>query len=349
MGVMEARRRILLNQPHLVSASGNPIAFSTNFPANLAECKAAFSPVQAGSGDPSPQNIRSISGWSSCNLWRTGKNLFDKSNKTVLNAYVDTSAIVTSSASRTVCVACKPNTQYAISKTASLRFAIGYIKTDTPAVRDAVYSYTYNHSATALTITTGDGATWLVLWIYTSQYDTLTLDQICDTLQIEVASAATAYSPYSGSSYPVTFPAEAGTVYGGYVDLVNGEVWQTYKFATKTWGEYGVTVNLGSNTRRRFDFSSTVSTQTGVGKYCSVAPWVYSFAQDSLHFYVENGYAWVYLPTGTDDTLTFDLAVPLITPIRVGTLTPQQIKSFKGANTIWSDTNGNVDIKYWKH
>ena len=32
------------------------------------------------------------------------------------------------------------------------------------------------------------------------------------------------YEPYQGNAYPITFPSSAGTVYGGYVDAVNGKL-----------------------------------------------------------------------------------------------------------------------------
>jgi len=31
------------------------------------------------------------------------------------------------------------------------------------------------------------------------------------------------------------------------------------------------------------------------------------------------------------------------------TLTPQTIKALKGINNIWSDANGNIEVKFWKH
>jgi endo-alpha-1,4-polygalactosaminidase (GH114 family) len=31
------------------------------------------------------------------------------------------------------------------------------------------------------------------------------------------------------------------------------------------------------------------------------------------------------------------------------TLTPQQILTLKGINNVYSDTNGQMEIKYWKH
>ena len=42
----------------------------------------SIEPVQSGSGDPSPSNVRPISGWSEANVTRTGKNLYDKTKVT---------------------------------------------------------------------------------------------------------------------------------------------------------------------------------------------------------------------------------------------------------------------------
>lgn len=57
--------------------TGNPVSFTTNVSKPLSVL-AAFSPVQAGSGDTSPENVRPITGWSGVTAWRTGVNLFDE-------------------------------------------------------------------------------------------------------------------------------------------------------------------------------------------------------------------------------------------------------------------------------
>lgn len=45
------------------TVTGNPAEFSTNLARSLQSFEIPFSPVQSGSGDPSPSNIRPISGW----------------------------------------------------------------------------------------------------------------------------------------------------------------------------------------------------------------------------------------------------------------------------------------------
>ena len=49
----------------------------------------------------------------------------------------------------------------------------------------------------------------------------LTVDTVVK-IQAELGSTATAYEPYQGTTYDITFPTEAGTVYGGTVDVVTG-------------------------------------------------------------------------------------------------------------------------------
>ena len=78
INLIASRRRIVMAQPHLVTPTpANPVAFSATLAAPLKSLECAFSPVQAGSGDPSPENVRPISGWTNCNVVRCGKNLFD--------------------------------------------------------------------------------------------------------------------------------------------------------------------------------------------------------------------------------------------------------------------------------
>lgn len=74
------RRNIILNSaPHIESASGTLVNFNTDLNASLKECKVNFLPIQEGSGEPSPENIRNVNGWNSLEIIRCGKNLIDKS------------------------------------------------------------------------------------------------------------------------------------------------------------------------------------------------------------------------------------------------------------------------------
>ena len=60
------------------SVSGNPVSFvdgGDNIP--FKDLTIALTPKQAGSGDPGPNNIRAISGWTSVDINQSGINIFD--------------------------------------------------------------------------------------------------------------------------------------------------------------------------------------------------------------------------------------------------------------------------------
>lgn len=76
MDMMSLRRRVLVNQNKLVSASGNPLTFNTPLTKPLKECVVRFTPKQSGSGTPSPENVREIVGKNGITVWQSGKNLY---------------------------------------------------------------------------------------------------------------------------------------------------------------------------------------------------------------------------------------------------------------------------------
>lgn len=61
--VMLHMKQIISNEPHIETINGKMISFSTDVPTTLKQCKINFAPVQSGSSDPSPSNIRPIAGW----------------------------------------------------------------------------------------------------------------------------------------------------------------------------------------------------------------------------------------------------------------------------------------------
>lgn len=73
--LMTARRKILLNEPHTELISAETANFKTDMVSSLKECKIHFEPLQEGSGDPSPTNVRPIKGYSQVKLKHTGRNV----------------------------------------------------------------------------------------------------------------------------------------------------------------------------------------------------------------------------------------------------------------------------------
>ena len=135
-------------------------------------------------------------------LANLSKNLFDKENATIVNRYVSTDKkIATSSNARSIIIPCQPNTTYTFSKIQSTRFYLGYTTAEIETGTD-VYNNTIDNNATYLTITTGENAKYLVVYVYNSVYDTnTTLEEILDSAQLEFGSIATQYEPYKKSFY----------------------------------------------------------------------------------------------------------------------------------------------------
>lgn len=126
-----------------------------------------------------------------------GKNLFDKDNANILNALINgtTKVITAFNSCRTFYINCKSNTTYTISKLASTRFIIG-TTTNVPITSMTCNSIIQNNEASSITITTETNDNYLCVFYYNSSSDTLTEQQILDSIQIEKGSTATSYVPY---------------------------------------------------------------------------------------------------------------------------------------------------------
>lgn len=142
-----------------------------------------------------PQDIEVIEG--SVGVDVVGKNLFDKNDtsKMLVNHYFyakDT--IKTGSGLKMAYIPCKPNTTYTVSKIVSARFIIGYTN-EVPAHGVLVIGGTQNNTEKALTTTTSSDAKYLCVF-YKHSSDTLTAEEIEDTIQIEENYKATEYESY---------------------------------------------------------------------------------------------------------------------------------------------------------
>ena len=65
----------------IVTAASGIVSFVTNI-VHTTKVVCEFSPVQSGSGDPSPSNVRAISGWTGCEIIQAGANCFNPSADT---------------------------------------------------------------------------------------------------------------------------------------------------------------------------------------------------------------------------------------------------------------------------
>lgn len=159
-------------------------------------------PIQAGSGDPSPDNIRPISGRTGVTVTRTGKNLL--SDGTVYkngNQYT-----VGASSTRDYPFFLKAGT-YTASNAGTASYMYWQLK------GTSINNIIHDANTTVGTFTLPQDG-WYRFWFYS-----IVADASFTNIQIELGSTTT-YEPYVGASYPVSWQSEAGTVYGGTVDVV---------------------------------------------------------------------------------------------------------------------------------
>lgn len=325
--------------------------------------KVNITPVQSGSGDPSPSNVRPISGWNGVNVMRTGKNLLPM-------------PIVSGSYAYTTVIAVNDDKSFTIAKTNGsgwTSFILGRFM-----LKQGTYTLIEsddNSSNAQMVLDKVIGDTTEILLTtrntkritFTVEADTLvqarylrsaTADNVLTKLMLFVGDTATAtdYEPYSGDTYSITFPSSAGTVYGGTLDVVSGELVVNraiVDLGSLTWSYIPDHKVFSSVIRGIKDIGDTrvpnaISSAFTAGSWTAVATDVTKNAM----FCFLPGYNQVrFRNVLYNDAATFKAAMDgvklcyeLATPITYN-LTPTEVKSLLGINNIWSDA-GDMDVEY---
>ena len=211
--------------------TGNPITCNPveDYPLSAV---VTLKPKQAGSGDPSPENVRPISGRNSLEVTRCGKNLINAAkyyNKPNLWTY-----------DGNTWVGLNPYYYYLVLAPVYLQSGNITISVNVDSEYNTMRVLVSKNGgqtssgATVVAITSpGDfTGTYSVpeaglYYVKFADYadhpgNMVTLSNI----QIEVGSTPTPYEPYQGNDYTLTLPE---TIYGGTVDAVTG-------VGSKTWG-----------------------------------------------------------------------------------------------------------------
>lgn len=323
-----------------------PIAsFDDGTDAPVVELVIDIKPVQSGSGAPSPVNVRPISGWTKANVTNGGKNFAPPAvPSNVIEGQLDASSLKIASASnaRVFAIPVPKNTQICVQKKSSdtSGYSLGLGNTGDIAVGTPYYTPAGFTNVATQIINTDEHA-----WLYVQSVSLEKAQSLFTTgeFMVSVGSARTEYEAPTGTTYSVTFPVEAGTVYGGTIDLVNWKLIVNMVIETFVWNNGTSSTDLGNNIRKRFTLSNVSITATDVSKMlCSVAPINRSYTNDAVHAYSDPQYAFVFLPEDTDSDLEFQYGYQLATPIEYN-LTAQQINTLLGSNNIWADT-GNINL-----
>jgi hypothetical protein len=209
---LDSKADIIVN-----SASGAIVSIPDAKAAPVVGLTVGIEPVQSGSGDPSPDNVRPISGWTEAKITKTGKNLFptalpDNAIKALESGGVLVSAVNTMFFG----IPCKPNTDYYYSADEKGAIASIYLGDKAPALGDAVVKINAMANLKERAFNTGTHTWVLIQIVNASSFDKIAANHA----MLEVGSAKTSYEPTIPST-EVTIDLD-GTVYGGTVDVLTG-------------------------------------------------------------------------------------------------------------------------------
>lgn len=352
-------------EPVWATAAGNPITISA-MAAPLQALRVDFSPVQAGSGTPAPDNVRPITGFSElkAHLGRN-ENLFvnsgwEKANSTISAsdkpiAFEDADAAFTF---------------YNIDNTLSCYVfaydgAGNFVGRTAGAKRDHL-------TVRRTSFSSGDGtknyeAIRSLMFRYYSVPSSITPEMIQASCRIMLLrgtydeSRQGSYTPGVIDSYTAAFGA-AGSVYGGYVDLISGELVVTRGCVTVDGSTYKISgkanttqsdrvrfytaassipnLNYGSGKEAELIVSNMLGVPNGESDSADYAPPLICAGMYNAQFYFAFPLSYG-LTTVAEANAWFaehptQVSYLLRTPEHIQ-LSPQVIRTIRGSNTIITD------------
>lgn len=323
---------------------------------------AQITPVQSGSGDPSPTNVRPISGWSAVNIYHAGVNmLYDPQ---WVNGYtINTSGVVTENSSyryTDTYYPCKGGgklTGQALSVSSSkFAFTCAFYDASKTFIERIAFVGSSAWQTNALnvgTVTAPDNACYFRVACARSTNAT--------DITVEVGETASDYvSPAATTAVTFTVPSDPGTIYGGTLSIAeDGSVTLTKTMGYVNLGTYPWSKNSAGGDHA---FRASISSRKvglGTKAICERYEFEGNFILDGiatgpdmrLYFQRTNTNIWIKDSNFSDAAtlktslsgvhLVYELAEPT-----VYTLTPiTPLTALEGENNLWSDS-GDISVTY---
>ena len=207
-------------------------------------------------------------------------------------------------------------------------------------------------------VTIGDYDSNILGSVYITARKDYELTDVMVYPMLRLPDASADFAPYNPQSQTiqVSWQTEAGEVYGGYVNLVSGQLTvdrASVDLGSLSWS-YDATIRRFSATVQDKKMPTTTRGESMLcscfividdGRGIAELPngCVYSSA-GSLSIYIhDNRYsdASTFKTSVTGQTLVYELAAPIIYH-----LTPIEVKSLLGSNNVWADTGEIIDCEY---
>lgn len=193
-----------------------------------------FGPIQEGTGDPAPDNVRPISGRTGLmTVISGGKNLLNGDNVTLTrdgtrDHFWHFGATIPAGTYTFSCdVSDATNARNVVVNFRKTGSGTNYGTINIPSGASGRFS-------SPVTITDSVERIYVYISTLESSDATITLTNP----QVEYGTSASDYTPYVAlNTYPITWQAEAGTVYGGTLDVVSGVLTVDWDYIASYDGE----------------------------------------------------------------------------------------------------------------
>ena len=362
--LIERRNRILQSVPHLATASGSIASFQTDMRSPLEEIKIHFNPQQA-SGTPSPSNVLPITGWTALDVIDNGKNFWNNSD-VIYGVWTSSTGSVSvhERGCRTQDIAASSGMVFTLWYNATQPYSASIVELDAKKGflkrTHTQWNGAANPAPLSCTLTAN---TRYVYAQVAKNYDGAITYDILSTFNMQLdKGSSTSYEAFKGNKIPVSWQ---NTYYGGWVDAVSGVGEITYGY--KDLGDFNY-VQHATDRPRMFRVGSAYVKKANMKflgelyctEYVGVKKSYWATVQDG-QIDVTNSEQSPLLVVQNDAEFTGKtgnevkellsgvmLAYEYTTPIPFS-VTPITLKSLRGQNNIWSNANGDVDVRYWKH
>ena len=319
--------------------------------------------VQSGTGDPSPENIRPISGWTGLSGQISTKNLvpaFLDEEKTAygltLTPNADGSVRIHGTATNTSSVLLNSKYVAIPVKAGTYIFNCNVNDANNKVYVQIVYasSQTFFYRIAPATKTVGN----IVIERLDIGINAASGETIDVTLypQFEVGSVATEYVKHQGQTISVSWATEAGTVYGGTLDVMTGELtvdMTLIDLGSLAWNRttsylhpvfYANISNAALSNNQICSVFKNIGMTSGAGNFAN-AEIDYSFSKcvSNNQLFARYDYYTIaedFKAAVTGQTLVYELATPIVYQ-----LDPVTVSTLLGNNTVYVDC-GSVTVDY---
>ena len=340
--------KLLASMPH-DTASGSIANFPDGAAMPVRDLSVDIEPVQAGSGDPSPDNVRPISGWTECKVTRTKNNLCSSG----IGRWLWSNGVRYANTSGAYCgtndkMPIKGGETYFLSFTnteSTNAIYINWFNGETFLETTAVWN------ANSWTGTAPENANYVAITF--SNASAYTGDPTVSNVMLNIGSTATAYEAYQGQTYTIDLD---GTRYGGTLDVTTGKLMvdrAMVDMGTLNWSSWEQGGSLIFNSH--ISAKMPVRDVPCISSQYAYNPAIVSSWSDLLNGQMtgQAGGDVVYVrDTRYSSNADFktgvsgvQLVYPLATPIEVD-LDPVTIETLLGTNNIFADC-GDTTVDYY--